>query len=158
MSSYAKAANSEKKWRIKKRHRMRQSIACGRDGRDDLHEGEIAMCGIAGFALAGSLSDADRRLRAMGDSIRHRGPDGEGFALFSVGGNRFTVGFAHRRLAIIDLVTGEQPMVHRETGVTLIYNGEIYNFLDLRRELEGLGHQFRTQSDTEVLLNAYVAW
>jgi asparagine synthase (glutamine-hydrolysing) len=116
------------------------------------------MCGIAGFALAGSLSDADRRLRAMGESIRHRGPDGEGFALFSVGGDRFTVGFAHRRLAIIDLVTGEQPMVHRESGVTLIYNGEIYNFRDLRRELEGLGHGFRTQSDTEVLLNAYVAW
>ena len=116
------------------------------------------MCGIAGFALAGSLHDADRTLRAMGESIRHRGPDGEGFALFSIGEQRFTVGFAHRRLAIIDLVTGEQPMTHRGAGVTLIYNGEIYNFRELRRELETLGHRFRTQSDTEVLLNAYVAW
>ncbi len=117
-----------------------------------------AMCGIAGFALAGSLRDGDRRLKAMADSILHRGPDGEGFARFTVGENRFTIGLAHRRLAIIDLVTGAQPMIHQGAGVTLIYNGEIYNFQELRQELESQGYRFRTRSDTEVLLNAYVAW
>jgi len=116
------------------------------------------MCGIAGFVLTGNLRDAERRLRAMGDSVRHRGPDGEGYAQFSVGDHRYTVGFAQRRLAIIDLVTGEQPMAHQQAGVTLIFNGEIYNFKELRQELEARGERFRTRSDTEVLLNAYVAW
>ena len=116
------------------------------------------MCGIAGFILTGNLRDAERRLRAMADSVRHRGPDGEGYALFSVGEHRYTVGFAQRRLAIIDLLTGEQPMTHQQAGVTLIFNGEIYNFKELRQELEARGERFRTRSDTEVLLNAYVAW
>jgi len=116
------------------------------------------MCGIAGFAIAGAPLDVGRRLRAMAESIRHRGPDGEGFAQFSAGAGRWTIGFAHRRLAIIDLITGEQPMTHQGAGVTLIYNGEIYNYQALRRELEQGGQIFRTQSDTEVLLNAYVAW
>jgi asparagine synthase (glutamine-hydrolysing) len=116
------------------------------------------MCGIAGFILTGNLRDAERRLRAMADSVRHRGPDGEGYALFPVGEHRYTVGFAQRRLAIIDLVTGEQPMTHQQAGVTLIFNGEIYNFKELRQELEARGERFHTRSDTEVLLNAYVAW
>jgi asparagine synthase (glutamine-hydrolysing) len=115
------------------------------------------MCGIAGFVLSETLPDTERRLQAMGDSIRHRGPDGEGFFRCPTesGG---TVGLAHRRLAIIDLSTGDQPMAHAEAGVTLVFNGEIYNFATLRRELEALGHRFRTKSDTEVLLNAYVEW
>ena len=116
------------------------------------------MCGIAGFVLAGSRSDVELRLKAMADRIRHRGPDGEGFFLDSTGNGRHMIGLAHRRLAIIDLATGEQPMVHQSAGVTLIFNGEIYNFAALRCELEGLGHSFRTTSDTEVLLNAYVQW
>src|ERR1700683_4598992 len=114
------------------------------------------MCGIAGFILKTGLPDPEARLRMMADSIRHRGPDGEGYFV-SPAGSGYQLGFAHRRLAIIDLVTGEQPMAH-ESGVTLIFNGEIYNFIELRRELEALGHCFRTTSDTEVLLNSYVAW
>ena len=114
------------------------------------------MCGIAGFAILGSGRDAARQLRAMAETIRHRGPDGEGFAQFTTADSRHTIGFAHLRLAIIDLATGDQPMT--QDGVTLIYNGEIYNFRELRRELEQHGQVFRTQSDTEVLLNAYIAW
>jgi len=94
----------------------------------------------------------------MGDSIRHRGPDGEGLFLDDTGEGSSVVGLAHRRLAIIDLATGVQPMVHQGAGVTLVFNGEIYNFDRLRLELEALGHRFRTKSDTEVLLNAYVEW
>ncbi len=116
------------------------------------------MCGIAGFAMLGPPRGAEQLLRAMGDSIRHRGPDGEGYALFRAAGGRYAVGFAHRRLAIIDLQTGEQPMTHDAAGVTLIFNGEIYNYRQLRSDLEAHGQAFRTRSDTEVLLNAYVAW
>lgn len=94
----------------------------------------------------------------MGDRIRYRGPDGDGYAVQSTMDKRYTVGLVHRRLAIIDLATGDQPMVHQAAGVTLIFNGEIYNYKDLRCQLEGLGHLFKTQSDTEVLLNAYVEW
>jgi asparagine synthase (glutamine-hydrolysing) len=116
------------------------------------------MCGIAGFILTRRLPDAEHRLRAMADSIRHRGPDGEGLFLDGFADGISQVGLAHRRLAIIDLATGTQPMVHQSAGVTLVYNGEIYNFDLLRRELEARGHRFRTKSDTEVLLNAYVEW
>jgi asparagine synthase (glutamine-hydrolysing) len=115
------------------------------------------MCGIAGFIVSGRAPDVERRLKRMADSIRHRGPDGEGF-FHDVCDGSYTVGLAHRRLAIIDLATGEQPMVHQSAGVTLIFNGEIYNFDILRGELETRGHRFRTRSDTEVLLNAYVEW
>ena len=116
------------------------------------------MCGIAGFILDRRLPDSERRLKAMADSIRHRGPDGEGLFLDGTGDGSSVVGLAHRRLAIIDLATGVQPMVHQSAGVTLIFNGEIYNFDLLRRELESQGHRFRTKSDTEVLLHAYVEW
>ena len=101
------------------------------------------MCGIAGFILTRRVPDAESRLRAMADSIRHRGPDGEGLFLDGTGDGTTLVGLAHRRLAIIDLATGTQPMVHQSAGVTLIYNGEIYNFDLLRLELEALGHRFR---------------
>jgi asparagine synthase (glutamine-hydrolysing) len=116
------------------------------------------MCGIAGFIVSVRMGDLERRLKAMSRSIRHRGPDGEGFFLDTIQSGSYAVGLAHRRLAIIDLATGEQPMVHQSAGVTLVYNGEIYNFDVLRRELEERGHRFRTKSDTEVLLNAYVEW
>ena len=116
------------------------------------------MCGITGFVLREALPEPQRRLRAMADSLRHRGPDGEGFFHSSIANSGGTVGLAHRRLAIIDLATGDQPMVHVDAGVTLVFNGEIYNFAALRRELESRGHRFRTKSDTEVLLNAYVEW
>jgi asparagine synthase (glutamine-hydrolysing) len=88
----------------------------------------------------------------MTTAIAHRGPDGDGF--FSDG----PVGLGHRRLAIIDLVTGDQPMSSDDGSVILIFNGEIYNFRELRRELEARGAAFRTASDTEVILHAYEAW
>lgn len=116
------------------------------------------MCGVAGFILPGQPRDAGQRLKAMTDRIRHRGPDGEGFFVQSTADGRCTIGLGHRRLAIIDLATGDQPTTHQSAGVTLVFNGEIYNFLELRRELEGRGHRFRTTSDTEVLLTAYVEW
>lgn len=116
------------------------------------------MCGIAGFVIEGESPDGGRRLAAMADIIRHRGPDGSGYHSDGTRSGRHSVGLAHRRLAIIDLATGDQPMTHREAGVTLVYNGEIYNFPELREQLKAAGHSFRSASDTEVLLNAYVAW
>ena len=110
------------------------------------------MCGIAGIMVA-SGGDLDRNtLRRMTGAIAHRGPDGEGFYL----GNY--VGFGHRRLSIIDIDGGVQPMHSQDKNVVLSYNGEIYNFHSLRRELEALGHSFQTVSDTEVLLQAYIEW
>lgn len=94
----------------------------------------------------------------MADAVRHRGPDRSGFHLGRTRSGRHGIGLAHRRLAILDLATGDQPMTHQEAEVTLVYNGEIYNFAELRGELRAAGHLFRTASDTEVLLNAYIAW
>jgi asparagine synthase (glutamine-hydrolysing) len=87
--------------------------------------------------------------------MAHRGPDGEGTFFRNDGEN---VAFGHLRLAIIDLSTGDQPMTDREAGLTIIFNGEIYNYRELRRELEQLGATFRTASDTEVLLKAFRIW
>ena len=109
------------------------------------------MCGIAGIVdLAGEHTPAEATILLMNDALRHRGPDGGGVVLLP------GLGFGHRRLAVIDLATGAQPMT---SGRLLIsYNGEIYNFRELRRELEGMGHQFVTQSDTEVLLAGWRTW
>jgi hypothetical protein len=111
------------------------------------------MCGICGiyhFDRAKPVSRSD--LAAMNSTLRHRGPDGEGYF---VDGN---VGFGHKRLSIIDLATGDQPMRSADGSVTIAFNGEIYNYRDLRAELEGLGHAFRTSSDTEVIIAAYRQW
>jgi len=110
------------------------------------------MCGIAGILRCDGAAPGPGLLRAMTTAIAHRGPDGDGF--FSDG----PVGLGHRRLAIIDLVTGDQPMSSDDGSVVLIFNGEIYNFRELRRELEARGATFRTASDTEVILHAYEAW
>ncbi|MBI4577740.1 MAG: asparagine synthase (glutamine-hydrolyzing) [Planctomycetes bacterium] len=91
-------------------------------------------------------------LEAMARALVHRGPDGEGYHL------RGEVGLAHRRLAVIDLEGGAQPMADASGEVWVSYNGEVYNFQELRRELEGRGHRFRTRCDTEVLLAAYAQW
>lgn len=111
------------------------------------------MCGITGiFNLTGEPV-SPVILRKMTDAIAHRGPDGEGFYIDCF------LGLGHRRLAIIDLsAAGHQPMISRNQEVVLSYNGEIYNFQELRVELESLGHQFRSRTDSEVILNAWVEW
>jgi len=88
----------------------------------------------------------------MTDAIRHRGPDGEG--LYTAPG----IGLGHRRLSIIDIEGGAQPMCNAERSVALVYNGEIYNFPELKKELESLGHSFLTHCDTEVILHGWAAW
>ena len=111
------------------------------------------MCGIAGqFALNGGKADA-ALVGAMAERLRHRGPDGEG-SLFSG-----PVGLAHRRLAIIDLSDeGRQPMTNEDGSIWIVFNGEIYNYLELREELLAAGHRFATATDTEVILHAYEEW
>lgn len=107
------------------------------------------MCGIAGFYGAGSRADIER----MTDALFHRGPDGGG--IFIDG----RLHFGHRRLAILDAAQGAQPMRDEKSGAVIVYNGEIYNHPEIRRELEKLGHVFRTShSDTETLLRAFLEW
>jgi asparagine synthase (glutamine-hydrolysing) len=93
-----------------------------------------------------------RVVRAMTDAVSHRGPDGDGHYI-----DRF-IGLGHRRLAIIDLSTGAQPMFSPDGAVVVVFNGEIYNYLELKAELRSRGHRFLTTSDTEVLLAAYEEW
>jgi asparagine synthase (glutamine-hydrolysing) len=122
------------------------------------------MCGIAGAVghLAGPAADLmpahDKVAACVNDisvALRHRGPDGEGF--WATATNE--VVFAHRRLAILDLSpAGAQPMGDAESGCVITFNGEVYNFQELRRELEALGERFRSTSDTEVILKAYKHW
>ena len=88
----------------------------------------------------------------MAEVIRHRGPDGDGF--FADGG----VYLGMRRLAVIDLVTGDQPMFSEDKSVVAVFNGEIYNYRELRAELEGLGCRFATRSDTEVIVQGFSQW
>ena len=111
------------------------------------------MCGIAGIFHLETAKPVDPdRLRKMTDSLSHRGPDGSG--IWTAPG----VGLGHRRLSIIDLEGGAQPMLSADEAQVLSFNGEIYNFQDVRTELEGLGHQFATSSDSEVILYAWRQW
>jgi len=111
------------------------------------------MCGIAGiFDLEGGRPIDRDLLHRMNEIQTHRGPDGSGLEL------RPGVGLAHRRLAIIDLSSGRQPLASADGKVVVTYNGEIYNFQSLRRELEKLGHTFQTHCDTEVIVYAWKAW
>src|SRR6266849_2530198 len=107
------------------------------------------MCGIAGIVNPTGRPVDEALLRAMTAVQAHRGPDGEGIAC------RGAAGLGHRRLAIIDLATGDQPMVSDDGAIRIVFNGEIYNFRELRRELESRGARFTTTSDTEVILRAY---
>ncbi len=111
------------------------------------------MCGIAGIVNLNSESVSAVVVRRMTDAIAHRGPDGEGS--YTDG----PIGLGHRRLAIIDLSpAGHQPMMTADGRYVLTYNGEIYNFQELRLELEACGRQFRSRSDGEVLLEAFAQW
>ena len=111
------------------------------------------MCGIAGyFSYGGFRPDGADVLKQMTDTLRHRGPDGEG--AYRADG----IGLGHRRLAIIDLKSGQQPMYRQDRQLVLVFNGEIYNYVELRDELQRLGHRFATQSDSEVILAAYQQW
>jgi asparagine synthase (glutamine-hydrolysing) len=111
------------------------------------------MCGIVGIFNLNGEPVSSVQLRQMTDAISHRGPDGEGFSLDSF------VGLGHRRLAILDLSpAGHQPMMTEDKQYALTYNGEIYNFRELKTELEKRGHRFRSRTDSEVVLYAYVEW
>ena len=108
------------------------------------------MCGIAGIVRFDGSPVEEQRLRRMAAVLVHRGPDGEGIHI--AGG----VGFAHRRLAIIDPAGGQQPLVDRETGMAITYNGEVYNYVEIKPEIGEGG--FATDCDTEVVLRAWRRW
>ena len=111
------------------------------------------MCGICGQYNFQSLAPVRRAdLEVMTKSIIHRGPDDEGYHIDG------PLGFGFRRLSIIDLSGGHQPMSDQEETVWVVFNGEIYNFHELRRELESFGHIFKTNSDTEVIIHGYKQW
>lgn len=111
------------------------------------------MCGIAGIFNLNGESVSPVILRKMTDIIAHRGPDGEGFYTDSF------IGLGHRRLAVIDLSpAGHQPMMSEDGMFVITYNGEVYNFQELRTELQSLGYKFRSKTDTEVILYSYVRW
>ena len=111
------------------------------------------MCGITGiFDTRASRPIAYEVLHRMNDAHLHRGPD-EGSLHMEPG-----VGLGHRRLSVIDVATGQQPLFNEDHSVVIVFNGEIYNYQDLMAELKGLGHVFRTKSDTEVIVHAWEAW
>ncbi len=114
------------------------------------------MCGIGGFLIvrtAATRNELEARLWRMIAALRHRGPDDEG--VWTDG----RAGLAHARLSIIDLSpAGHQPMASADGAVWITYNGEIYNFAEIRQELEALGYPFRSRSDTEVIVNGWHAW
>src|SRR5262245_25760027 len=110
------------------------------------------MCGICGiFDLEGKPINRDILAR-MTREIQHRGPDGEGEWVDG------EIGLGHRRLSIIDVAGGGQPIGNEDGSLQVVFNGEIYNFVELREELEKAGHQFKTRSDTEVIVHAYEQW
>lgn len=116
------------------------------------------MCGICGIIdLTGQPIDQDI-LRRMADTLAHRGPDAEGFYYNPAVGGSPAVGLAHRRLSIIDIATGQQPLANEDGTVWIVFNGEIYNYLDVREELLHKGHVFKTRSDTETIVHAFEEW
>ena len=114
------------------------------------------MCGIAGWIAKPALTQDT--LRSMLSAIAHRGPDDEGMSQFHCSGTGHEVFLGHRRLAIIDPNGARQPMCDVDAGLAVTFNGEIYNFRELRDELSRLGYSFARDSDTEVLLRAYQHW
>ncbi|MEO6837232.1 MAG: asparagine synthase (glutamine-hydrolyzing), partial [Ginsengibacter sp.] len=111
------------------------------------------MCGIAGYLHFDKERNSDPALiKKMADIISYRGPDGEGYYVHK------NIAFGHRRLSIIDLSTGNQPMFSDDKSIVLIFNGEIYNYIELREELKKSGYSFKTTSDSEVIIQAYREW
>src|SRR5882672_10661918 len=110
------------------------------------------MCGICGIIDFNQVGDAPEIVRRMTGTMRHRGPDDEGFLIDG------SVALGMRRLSIIDLEGGNQPIFNEDRSLGIVQNGEIYNFQALHAELKNLGHSFRTRSDTEVILRAYEEW
>ncbi|MDX9964212.1 XrtA/PEP-CTERM system amidotransferase [Desulfobacter postgatei] len=110
------------------------------------------MCGIAGVFYKNGLNADPEIVEKMTRSLIHRGPDEEGY--YCEG----SIGFGHRRLSIIDLSSGQQPLCNEDKTIWITFNGEIYNYLDLKKELEQKGHVFRTNSDTETMVHAYEEW
>ena len=108
------------------------------------------MCGITGFI--NNKEDKKDIIKKMADKIAHRGPDGEGYYVDK------NVALAHRRLAIIDLNTGSQPMYNKDKSLVIVFNGEIYNFLEIKDELKKKGYTFESKSDTEVIIYGYQEW
>lgn len=113
------------------------------------------MCGIAGLLMLNGERVARSDLKRLSDALAHRGPDGEG----GWSSDDQSCRLAHRRLAILDVEErADQPMISGTGDTALVFNGEIYNFLEVRAELEAMGHSFHTESDTEVVLTAWAAW
>src|SRR5579864_2238408 len=110
------------------------------------------MCGICGIYDFGQAPIDEQLLESMATAIRHRGPDGAGRYITA------GLGLGHRRLSIIDLDGGSQPVSNEDGSIQIVFNGEIYNFVELRAELEQAGHVFRTKSDTEVIVHGYEQW
>jgi len=116
------------------------------------------MCGIAGWIAEAQSTLTESTLASMLEAIAHRGPDDQGISYFRCAGTEHHVFLGHRRLAIIDPNGARQPMCDTAAGLALTFNGEIYNFRELRSELRQLGYRFTRDSDTEVLLRAYQHW
>ncbi len=116
------------------------------------------MCGLAGIIAPPDWHSVDPIIRSMADVIAHRGPDDAGFLCATTRDGAHRIGLAHRRLSIIDLSTGHQPLGNEDGSVQVVFNGEIYNFEILREELIRQGHVFRTRSDTETIVHAYEQW
>ncbi len=115
------------------------------------------MCGIVGILDITQTGRADPALvRAMTQTIIHRGPDGDGFYNWPESAPQIALGM--RRLSIIDLNTGDQPIYNEDRSVAIVFNGEIYNYVELRDELQACGHRFYTQTDTETLVHGYEQW
>jgi asparagine synthase (glutamine-hydrolysing) len=115
------------------------------------------MCGILGKFIVDPMSDLQARIDMSITQLKHRGPDDQGVEVRDVTGGTLVLG--HTRLSIIDLSTaGHQPMHTNDGKFTLVFNGEIYNYLELREELKALGYVFQTKTDTEVLLIAWSHW
>jgi asparagine synthase (glutamine-hydrolysing) len=112
------------------------------------------MCGIAGIVSDNPAHISKQLLRSMTNAIAHRGPDGEAHWI----NTNNNVGFGHRRLAIIDLSDAAAQPMHYGDRYAIIHNGEIYNYLELRKQLEQNNYRFRTQSDTEIIMAAYDYW